>query len=182
MAALLLFSTSAAYAQSSDAEQEYKPTIESPAEDTSPSEFSTIVISPSESSTSEISPLVATAVASDTLSATYNFTDYTRSKGEFKSLNSINWSGSNKTVTITLKQYEKIAVPGSANPGHTDASIEYDLESQNGNRCGSKTITGLYDSKTATVTWTNVKPGTYNVIFKIVGTNYTDGSGTFTAS
>lgn len=101
----------------------------------------------------------------------------TGTTGEFKSNNSINWSSGNKTVTLKVNHYEHRIINGQE--AFTNATIAYDLISQNGNRAGSKTLSGNYFSQQGTVTWTNVKPGTYNLIIRNVGTGYASAFGNF---
>lgn len=80
-------------------------------------------------------------------------------------------------MTLKVNHYEHRVINGQE--AYTNATIVYDLISQNGNRAGSKTLSGNYFSQQGTVTWTNVKPGTYNLIIKNVGTGYASAFGTF---
>ncbi|WP_091014802.1 MULTISPECIES: hypothetical protein [Paenibacillus] len=114
-------------------------------------------------------------------SASFEWKNFGKGSGEKASNNSISWSGNNKTVTLTVRQYEHISSTGNTETTG-DAHIIYDLESSSGNRAGAKQLDGLFNgSNTGTVTWSNVKPGTYNLIIKNNGTRYATASGTFAA-
>ncbi|OPG98632.1 hypothetical protein B2I21_09845 [Chryseobacterium mucoviscidosis] len=119
-----------------------------------------------------------------TTSATFSLSSFgkgsegnTGTKGEFKSTNSIKWDSSNKKVTLKVRQYE--IVKGGPMPVYGSAKIQYDLISQNNNRADALILEGNYYSEDGTLSWSNVKPGTYNLIIKNVGSGFADASGSF---
>lgn len=171
--ALMSFSSlSIASAQESTTEPQLEvtaPVTENAGVTVSPAE----TVSPSDEAP-QITITSSGEISIQATSASYSFSNLGKGSGEISSKNTISWTGDNATVTLTLHQYEDLG-----NNTYGAAYMNYDLESQNGNRCGLKIKDGNYFSDTATISWTNVKAGTYKLIISNSGTGWAAGSGTF---